>query len=135
MKAIIGGNHSGKPVVIAVTDRRLLSAFSLLGTHEIKDIPLSRITSVNAGRDIISGTLSVDSGGDVTVFDHVDWRHIEEFASVLRQAKDALTELKGSSPRQPDVADRLLKLKQLLDAGVLTQADYDAKSQSLKQAL
>ncbi|MCI1831551.1 MAG: PH domain-containing protein [Bifidobacterium sp.] len=137
VKAVISGQNDGKAVVIAVTDQRLLFTFSLLGTHEVKDVPLSRITSINTGRNLMFGKLTVNSGGDITVFDHMNWKHAEEFATILRDTKNNSLE-DASRPTQQtttDVADRLLKLKQLLNAGVLTKDEYDAKAAPLKSSL
>ena len=135
IKSVINGQNKGKSVVIAVTDKRLLFAFNLLGTHETKDIPLSRITSINAGRDLVFGRLSVDSGGDVTVFDHMSWKHAQEFANILRQAKNDLSDHRETPSQTPSAAGQLLKLKQLLDAGVLTTEEYEAKARPLKDSL
>lgn len=137
VKAVISGQNDSKAVVIAVTDQRLLFTFSLLGTHEIKDVPLSRITSINTGRNLMFGKLTVNSGGDITVFDRMNWKHTEEFATILRATKNNSLEDASRPAQQPTtgVADQLLKLKQLLDAGVLTQEEYDAKAEPLKSSL
>jgi hypothetical protein len=129
----ISGQNSRRAVVVALTGNRIIYAFNLLGIHETHDIPLSRITSITAGRDLMFGKIVVDSAGDLTAFDHVNFKHAEEFANIARTTMRGNSETKPST--QTDSASQLLQLKQLLDAGVLTPEEYEAKAAPLKARL
>ncbi|GAA1323181.1 DUF4429 domain-containing protein [Leucobacter albus] len=67
-----------------------------------------------------------------------DEKKMREFASAVTRIGAAELKREGGSTEaaapeatEPGVADQLLKLKQLLDAGVLTQEQYDEKTRPL----
>ncbi|MFT8592425.1 MAG: SHOCT domain-containing protein [Bifidobacterium sp.] len=91
-------------------------------------IPISTITSVDI-RGRLLRSLYISTAGQSYEFTSLS----ESFAQCIVNAVSEHVPQTSSGPI--DSADRLLKLKQLLDAGVLTQGEYEAKASVLKSAL
>ena len=49
----------------------------------------------------------------------------------LKSCKDSPEQPRGTDPASPSAADELLKFKQLLDMGAITEAEYNAKKSQL----
>lgn len=121
------GNYVG---VLAVTSHRLVFSARFIATKKVTDIPLSQITSVQGGRDLENSSLTVSVAGNTITFHALAWRDADNITNLLREMAE-----KSQHGAQESPADQLLKLKQLLDAGVLTQDEYEAKASVLKSAL
>jgi hypothetical protein len=123
-------SHGDYVGVLAVTNRRFIFAARFIATKKITDIPLQEITSVRGGRDLENSSLTVSVAGSTITFQALAWRDADNVTNLLRTMVE-----ESHNNSQEGTADRLLKLKQLLDAGVLTQGEYEAKASVLKSAL
>lgn len=116
-------------VQITVTDRRVYG-FDAMGKRV--DLPLDSITAV--GTSIFSGLAVTTASGAIkfAMLKNRDELH-EEISKLLveRQNKPtaATTTIKQEIPQSN--ADELKKYKDLLDSGVITQEEFDAKKKQL----
>ena len=135
----VSGNIDKKSFgLIVLTGQRIVFARKLLTVLESRSFSLDSITSVGTNGTPFLSTLVITFAGGRTEFTNVPSKLGREFVTAANEAMRLMrtTESVGSvSLNIDDAAGRLLKLKQLLDAGVLTQGEYEAKASVLKSAL
>jgi hypothetical protein len=119
----IEGNGDG---AIIVTERNFYSSRKTgLISSENTVIPLEKITSFSSSGFIPK--LLVSEGTLVHAYPAV--KNIESILSAIKASKSAPPP--ETAPVQQDAAAELRKLKSLLDDGVITQEDFDAKKKQL----
>ena len=125
------------------------SGMSLLGKNGIKTLSLSQITSIQLtnATAVSSGWLHFSVPGDkemlpniygakrnqnAVVFSKKENETADEFRREAEQLKNTSTvnNIGVSTSTQSD-ADELMKFKQLLDAGAITQEEFDKKKAQL----
>ena len=119
--------------VLAVTSRRLVYAHAMTGfpVRTVMDFPLEQITSVAQNNDVALAGITISVAGRITEFMNMNPKECTRFVATLRNAMTTTP----TDQAQPSTADQLLKLKQLLDAGILTQQEYETKASVLKKSL
>lgn len=114
-------------VQITVTDKRV---YGIDVASKRVDLPFDSITAV--GTSVFSGLAVSTASGSLkfTMLKNRDELH-ETISKllVLRQDKVASTTIKPEIPQSN--ADELKKFKDLLDAGIITQEEFDAKKKQL----
>ena len=111
----------------------ILTNYTITGTysrHLSLNIPIDSVSSVSKGR---MGSLFITCAGNQYNISFVSNR--DEFCSKLNELLNQRTQqaLKDSAPavQQSSALDEIAKLKQLLDAGIITQEEFDAKKKQL----
>ena len=99
-------------------------------------IPLTEITEVKHDRNqIISDQISVYTGAKryrFVVFGGKEWiEMIESAKTAPPEVKKHAVPQKTSGGKSADYADELLRLKQLLDAGVITEEEFTIKKRMI----
>lgn len=123
---------------LIVTDHRVLY-YSSSGPKDwvLDQIPIEAITSIDYSESEISAFLSIY--GPSTVF-HLDGKHI-----LVQRARDIINQViysnsqkststspdSSSSADTSDVVQSLKAFKELLDSGIITQEEFDAKKKQL----
>lgn len=113
-----------------VSDKRVI-------LHEIKDllsnaeksIPLGNITSIDIDSKFVFSTLKITTSGNVAVIDGVSVAIANEIKSIIEHLKSE--DKKPEHKVKTDTANELRELKSLLDDGILTQDEFDAKKKQL----
>ena len=110
-----------------VTNKRVYGK-TLLGKRV--DIPLDSISSISLTFVLLSGVSVASSSGLISFY------FVEERNKIHRVLSDLLIERQNSSKKevtepQKDTTEELKKFKELLDSGVITQEDFDAKKKQL----
>ncbi len=127
-----------------LTTERLITRRGLIAKSGI-EIPLERITNVNfsqtvAERMLGAGDLLVESAGTGGQSRFSNIPHPDAFASLLYKTREERTVGLQSSPQTAaaavpdlpaDATERLQRLKQLHNDGVLTDAEYEEKRSKL----
>ena len=115
-----------------ITNKRL--AFGQKGTlygENFKYINLDNINDITLGTGALMGIICVDSLKEVFNV-CVDKQQAKNILSHIQQALDS-AKSSSAPPAAPQSsgADEILKYKQLLDSGVITQEEFDAKKKQL----
>ena len=110
-----------------VTDKRVYGK-TLLGKRV--DIPLDSISSISLTFVLLSGVSVASSSGLISFF------FVEERNKIHEIMSNLLIERQNAKNKQVvetknDTADELKKFKELLDSGVITQEEFDAKKKQL----
>lgn len=124
---LIGAYIAFKNGSITVTDKRVYGK-SLFSNRV--DIPIDTISAV--GTTMFNGVIVSSSSGRIRFFNldnNVEIHKTINNLLIERQAQHkSSTITKGS---ENNVADEIIKYKELLDAGAITQEEYDAKKKKL----
>ena len=128
-----------------LTTHRLITRRGLLAKSGV-EIPLERITNVNFNQTVFermlgAGDLVVESAGMGGQSKFTNIPHPDDFAALLYKIREERTvALQGrphaapeAAPQAPptDATQRLQRLKQLHNEGVLTDAEYEEKRAKL----
>lgn len=93
----------------------------------------SQITSMDVNQGQIFATLVINTASAHYAFGNMS---SDEAAEIMRIVNNAANTVKvKQEPISQSPAERLLQLKQLLDAGILTDDEYDAKAAEIKALL
>lgn len=144
VKAYAPGDYQNDKWLLVCTNKRILllngGAFSPLKT---KAISLSSITSISQNSGLVNGTLEIIYGSSTISISDIPAIKLTHFIQQVNLNKDSIqTPVVSSAPARTtvtpqkvapsvSVADEILKFKSLLDAGALTQEEYDAKKKQL----
>lgn len=119
-----------------VTDQRIL-------LHEIKgitsndetSIPLQSISSINISNKLVYSTIEIVSTGNKAVIEDVPAHIAIEIKNAIENLKkDFKVNSTSKVVKQKDmydIGDEIRELKDLLDDGILTQEEFDAKKKQL----
>ena len=119
--------------VLVATDRRLLFVDKgLFNSLTVEDFPYSTIQSVEASTGMMSGSVVIKSAGNAEEIGYIAKDRTHAFASFIREkvAEHQSPLLVTASPNAASlvsVADELLKLAQLREAGILTNEEFEAQ--------
>ncbi|WP_294359375.1 PH domain-containing protein [uncultured Clostridium sp.] len=136
IKALTTGSIDDATWLMVCTNRRLLlldkGSFSSI---KLIDIPLDRINSISHAAKLLSGILEIRDGATIRTIVDIPSQTLSFFADTLNNEINAYKQGKNSTVTQvinnTSAADELLKFKQLLDIGVLTQEEFDKKKKEL----
>ena len=145
-----------RPTVSWATTRYVLTTERLITRHGLiaksgVEIPLERITNVNFSQGVLermlgAGDLLVESAGSGGQSRFSNIPAPDDFASLLYKTREQRTlTLQGqaspaaqpaqAAPTPSDATERLQRLKQLHDDGVLTDEEYEAKRAKLVEEI
>lgn len=128
------GVLDGHTWLVVCTNARVifLNRNMIVGMDQ-KDIPLSVINAVTYTKQIVSGTISVTNGANVTVIEKINSVAAPIMAKTIREEMTKIKEPIQSHiiEQAPDVPDEIRKYKQLLDDEIITQEEFDAKKREL----
>jgi len=119
----------------AITDKRIIFAQKRVIGEEVKSVFFDKINDVSHQKGMLLGTITIDSLGE-TFNVGMSKQHIanigEEIHLLLHGAKRSNSQPQNdASSNLPDVAEEILKFKDLLDKGILTQDEFNAKKKQL----
>ena len=112
---------------IIITERNFYASKKIsLISFDNTIIPLEKITSFSSSG--IVPTLMITEGTLVHTYTTVN--NIDKILSAIKDGK-SVPQPQETSIKQQDATDELRKYKSLLDDGVITQEDFDAKKKQL----
>lgn len=120
-------------VLAVITDKRLIFInHGMIYGADFREIPFEKINGVSYSTGLVLAKIAIDNGANTTMIDQVNKKTAPEFVEVLKSVVANSKEVLTSEPVAAfSVADELIKYKQLLDAGVLTQEEFDAQKAKL----
>lgn len=136
LAAIRGFDGRFNTILCVLTKRRLLFIDSgwLYGT-KVQEVPLRKVNAINDRGGLLFAKLSITNGADEILVKTVLVRQAQRFVSDVNEqlAKWGEDDQQGQQVGL-STADELLKYKDLLDQGAITQKEYSAfKKQLLSQ--
>ena len=121
--------------VVAVTNLRVIFCSSIIGNTNIKQILIKDITSIDESINGLTkmGQLRVQGITESFLINIYKSRISNELKEVLYRAQEMqkVSNFKSPNNYQLSNADEILKLKQLLDKGIITQEEFDNQKQKL----
>lgn len=99
-----------------------------------ESVPLQTITGISVTRKLGVGTIiEISRAGNTDQLTYCDPDHAEKWVAAARETLANASSSNGGTTviQQVDPLDQLKKLKELLDAGILTQEEFDAKKQDI----
>lgn len=131
--------HDGS-YVFAITSQRIIMAQQRrFGTDEVKTVSLQNINDITKMQGLFLGTIEIDTFKEVFNIcvgkGSVD-RILEQIHYAVDQARKDAKAADAPQPTPqpaaaPSLTDELLKYKQLLDAGAITEAEFSALKSKL----
>ena len=119
------------PGVVFLTDKRLVFHFKALASFSTEIVPLEEIRSMNCSGNGLSGghveIHTLTKSFDILVSYKKDT--IQNIQRVFESARGAVPAPAGTSAVSE--ADELAKFKRLLDDGVITAAEFEAKKKQI----
>lgn len=119
-----------------VTDNRIiLHEIKGIVSNDERSIPLASISSINISNKLVYSTIEIVSTGNKAIIDDVPAHIALEIKSGIENLKAMAKTSTAPAGKQEkdmfDVADEIRELKDLLDDGILTQDEFDAKKKQL----
>ncbi|MDM5250313.1 PH domain-containing protein [Lysinibacillus sp. G4S2] len=116
-----------------VTDQRIiLHETKGIIFNDEKSIPLQSISSINISNTLISSTLKIVSTGNKAIIEDVPQNIALEIKNAIENLKkDFKTKSTKKEKDMYDIGDEIRELKALLEDGILTQEEFDAKKKQL----
>lgn len=136
IKAMTSGLTDGNTWLIVCTNKRILMLDKgMVYGLKLIDIPLDRINSISHSKGLILGKISITDGATTRTIENVSNRTVTFFTNTVNKQIELFKQSKSTPVTQvihnTSSADELIKYKQLLDMGVLTQEEFDAKKKEL----
>lgn len=117
-----------------VTDKRVHANIikGVLSNQE-SSIPLNNITSVTIDSKFVYGAIVITTSGTTIKIDDIPVAIAQEVKNVIEHLKlqDSKPTTYTAEKDTFDLADEIRELKDLLDEGILTQDEFDAKKKQL----
>lgn len=130
------GFTDGNTWLIVCTNKRVLMLDKgMIYGLKLIDIPLDRINSISHSKGLLLGKISITDGATTRTIENVSNNTVSFFANTVNNEVELYKQSKLASTTQvvnnTSPADELIKYKQLLDMGALTQEEFDAKKKEL----
>lgn len=139
IKYATSGFINGNTALILCTDSRVLIVDRglIYGTRST-EIPLDMVNGVSYSQGIALGKIDIANGSQHTLIENVDKSTAPIMVSAIKKAAhqykieiNQSTQSTDSRQGEIDPADEIMKFKKLLDAGAITQEEFDAKKRQL----
>ena len=125
------GKKTERRGTLFITDRRVGVFTKKIGGHDMLDFSYGLLTSLEYKKGMMYGEITFLASGDNTRFHMIPKDIVESLVKIIRE-RMAMTSAKGGSTPTPlSVADELLKIAGLRDAGILTQEEFEAEKAKL----
>jgi hypothetical protein len=134
-KSEMMGFDKHREAVMVATDRQVFVYCQKLIGFETESISLSTINSLEVSKGITGykvKIMSVNNNVELIYIKSHKAQEVESFVEYVRRNRGPANQnVPASVPGGISIADELLKMKQLLDMGVLTQSEFDKKKKEL----
>lgn len=136
IKAMTSGITDGNTWLIVCTNKRIIMLDKgMIYGLKLIDIPLDRINSISHSKGLVLGRISITDGAVTRTISNVTNTTISFFVEAVNKEIELYKQAKVTPVTQVinnvSNADELIKYKQLLDMGALTQEEFDAKKKEL----
>ena len=127
---IIEGMYNGGIGILVSTNRRLIFIDKgILYGLKVEDFPLNKISSIQYETGLLSGKIKIHTTGNITTIDKVEKTSVRDFAEFVRNKIELKAETKNEN--QNDIFDKLEKLGNLKDKGILSNEEFEIQKKKL----
>jgi hypothetical protein len=128
--AIASGTYDDKPALVVLTSARILFIGKWAFQSKSEDFPIGRVSSVELKTGVLMSDVVIYTSNQEARIKHLVNEEAKRFVA---QAREAISTHSQPAPvsATADPAEQLLKLKQLLDAGIISGDEYETKRQQL----
>lgn len=136
--ALAQGTYENLQSLLMLTDQRLVILEKGIVRETVKEFQLSAISSLSLQKGWTGESLVFTASGANGKVNSMMPGQGEGFAAAYRQLRNApaaKAEVPAAAPAEPDVLGQLEQLGKLRDAGVLTDAEFEAKKSELLDRL
>lgn len=127
------GRYEGNQGAVVVTDQRVLFTEEGVFRSKVEDFPYERISSIQTEKGMMFGKLIVHASGNKAIMDQIAPKEkateIGDFVRNRLGSKPSAPT--GEAPAAADPIDRLKKLAELRDAGVINEQEFEEKKASI----
>jgi len=134
---IIQGTYNNGSGILVATNKRLVFVDKGLMSLKVEDFPYDKITSIQYSTGMLMGGIDVYASGNKAEIKNVTKDQVKPFAEYVR-ARITGTSSHASVPmsqqietQADDPVKKLKQIKDMLDAGLIDQTEYDAKKKEL----
>jgi hypothetical protein len=131
VRLLASGSYAGGIGLLALTDRRLLFVRDGIMSKANEDFAFDRINSIQSKSGMLTGSVVITVGGTRSEITNVEKNDGKAIADAVREIISAPAAAPAPAPAGDDVYAQLKKLAELRDAGILTDAEFDAKKAEL----
>lgn len=127
------GFVDGNTWLITCTNKRILflDKGMIYGLKQV-EIPIEKINSISHKTGLIFGKLIVHHGSSEMVITNINKNTLSPMINALNAEIDKKREQTNNNQSSPSsVADEILKFKQLLDQGIISEEEFQAKKKNL----
>lgn len=130
---IIQGTYNNGSGILVATNKRLVFVDKGIMSLKVEDFPYDKITSIQYSTGMLMGGIDIYASGNKAEIKNVAKDQVKPFAEYVR-ARITGASTHASVPVSPQADDPVKKLKQIkemLDAGLINQTEYDSKKTEL----
>lgn len=135
--ATSGFINNNTALMICTNSRVLIIDRGMIYGTRSTEIPLDMVNGVSYSQGIMFGKIDIANGSEHTLIDNVDKKTAPIMVNTIKEAareyKTKVYQPQSSTnqPSQVDPAEEIMKFKKLLDAGAITQEEFEAKKRQL----
>lgn len=122
-------------VLIVVTNKRiLLENKKLFFGSQNTEIPLEMVNDISYNSGLVMAKVSITSGTKEHKISQITKKVVAQLVDTIRQQTELANNRNNqpqSQPQAPNTVEQLKGLKELLDSGILTQEEFDAKKKQI----
>lgn len=132
IKYATSGFWNNNTVLMICTDQRVifLNKNMVYGTDR-NDIPLNTINAVSYSSKMLFATITITNGANTTVIEQVSKETAEPMVKAIKDAQQNYINGQNVSAQPLDEADQIRKFKSLLDDGIITEEEFEAKKKQI----
>lgn len=129
---ILGSDSVRNGILIATNKRLVFYAKKLMG-YELEDFPLSNISSIESGKNMMGHNISFFASGNKVKMKWINDGKIKKFVEYVRSeiGKDS----SSNNSKEESIPDQIEKLSKLKDQGILTDDEFQTKKEDLLSRL
>lgn len=122
------GAESARLGALIATDRKILFYGKKTFGYETEMFPYSNISSIELSKGMLGHKISFFASGNRAEMGSINSPNVNEFLSIVREKLG-----KKSEAVQPSTnsVDEIRRYKQLLDEGIISEEEFDAKKKQL----
>ncbi|WP_084245170.1 PH domain-containing protein [Planomicrobium okeanokoites] len=131
---LVQGMYNTSQGILIATNRRLIFIDKgMFGGLKVEDFPYDKISSIQYSTGIMFGKVTIFTSWNRAEITQIEKAHVRIFAETVRAriSGGEKKENKEQFHTAVSAADEIIKYKSLLDAGVLTQEEFDVKKKEL----